>query len=516
MYLPQMCKKIDFYYNKLIYKCFIIKMTLYLENKYNDNDNENYNELTLYNLKDLLSFCNKPNNRICNKTKLIIKCNMIIELPIECNNLINLVTITTLKFVDCDLLIKLPDDCDNLINLNTLIIINCNSLKELSHCIDKLINLTNLEIHNCNMLSELPTTIGNLINLSYMTLCYCNLLNKLPSSIGKLKQLITLKLHSIPLLYLPEDICTLINLKNFDLSHCNMITYLPVNFGNLQNLNILYISQCNALTKLPYSFGKLINLQKLYIQNCDLLIELSTTFGDLINLTHLILSGCIVLSELPDNFGNLLKLTHLSILQCDALKVLPISIGFCNNLQQIIIYNTKISINEYISNIPVSMILCVCLHILAFNNIEQNISVLRKIWYDKIVSYNKLQYTLVYSHTEKEREQFAMTTYYTKPIINCNNRQRITWCYNKHNLCPQNMQHLITIILLALYRIQTLDTTTIEFYYNILLIEDILTKFAISNYDYININKSFFDNLHNIEQQYNNIVNNDNIVEIIL
>jgi len=206
---------------------------------------------------------------------------------------------------------------------------------------------------------------------------------------------------------------------------------------------------------------------------------------------------------LPDSICNLKNLSTLKII-CSNLEVLPEGIGFCSNIEYIIISSSKLSLN----NIPPSMILCVKLKTFNFNNIEYNIDNIRNDWKKKIMSYNENNNS---NPNPNHNPNPNPNPFYTKPIIDV--YSFIKWSYKTHNTHPINTQNTITTLLLIMQQInihihiQKLDkpinnTTPINAFVNTLLIEDVMSNIIYGNYDFTNINKSILYNLENIENAY--------------
>ncbi len=145
-------------------------------------------------------------------------------------------------------------------------------------------------------------------------------------------------------------------------------------------------------------------------------------------------------------------------------------------------------------NIPASIILCINLKLLTYNDVKYNIDETRKIWCSRIMSYNEID---------------NPNPFYTKPMIDV--YYFVKWNYKTHNTHPINTQNTITTLLLIMQNIhiQNLNKPRNSFtntprnsFPDTILIEYVMSNIIYNNYDFININKSIKDNLDNIKLSF--------------
>ncbi|GLJ28459.1 hypothetical protein SUGI_0559870 [Cryptomeria japonica] len=91
-------------------------------------------------------------------------------------------------------------------------------------------------------------------------------LQSLPKNMGCLKNLVCLRLRSVPIKRLPSSVATLRNLQILDLYRSD-IAQLPSNISNLTSLKLLDVSFCEHLQSLPYGVSNLTSLEYLDANN---------------------------------------------------------------------------------------------------------------------------------------------------------------------------------------------------------------------------------------------------------
>jgi disease resistance protein RPS2 len=118
-----------------------------------------------------------------------------------------------------------------------------------------------------NHFTKIPgKVIASMISLKVLDLSNTSV-ESLPNSLGCLKQLVYLKLRSVPIKRLPEALTNLSTLQILDLSSSG-ITQLPSSIHKLRSLCYLDLSYCDDLQCLPLSISRLTSLQHLDIFGC--------------------------------------------------------------------------------------------------------------------------------------------------------------------------------------------------------------------------------------------------------
>ena len=213
--------------------------------------------------------------------------------------------------------------------------------------------------HTPSEKQEIVTLIGRLTGLRRLNLRR-NKLGQLPDNFRNLRELEQLNLGSNYLGDVPEQIRGFSKLKYLHLGNDD-ITDLPAWFGDfaqleyltlhknlklksvevlaaqtsLRTLNIYFLN----LGRLPKFIYELKNLVTLNLWNIN---DLSDDVGRLANLEFFSLCGTPGMRTLPDGFTRLKKLRMTRLFQ-NNLEQLPANIGDLENLEQISLYQNKLS-----------------------------------------------------------------------------------------------------------------------------------------------------------------------------
>eukprot|EP00794_Sanderia_malayensis_P019072 gene19072-20987_t len=196
---------------------------------------------------------------------LILKCNLLVDLPKE---LVFLIQLEVLNLGN-NKLEKIPDILEHLTSLKSLHLFN-NSITELSpKPLSGLTCLTLLNLNN-NHLKALPPEINRLSCLEYLSIDN-NELTELPVEICHLLKLVELHAANNQLQSLPGAIAFLRDLKKIYIQK-NQIEYLPEGLSKCKRLEVLDIS-VNSLRYFPGELVKL-SLKELYCEQNNLLQHL--------------------------------------------------------------------------------------------------------------------------------------------------------------------------------------------------------------------------------------------------
>ncbi|MCK4934851.1 MAG: leucine-rich repeat domain-containing protein, partial [Simkaniaceae bacterium] len=231
-------------------------------------DQQNFNALSLDQIRQLLSIWIENTPAAKNVAHLVIKAQTLRFLPPEIKQLKNLHTFGTWQN---DQLTNLPPETFQLLQLQELSLGNL-QLRDLPEGLSQLQNLKKFSLkcnspsvqHQILQLQQLETLTfrGNLLSAHPIISALQNLvslilsnnqLTDLPPEIGNLKLLKFLYLQNNQITAIPREIGALHNLKRLNLNN-NQITAIPREIGNLPSLQRLYIFN-NPLTELPENFS---------------------------------------------------------------------------------------------------------------------------------------------------------------------------------------------------------------------------------------------------------------------
>ncbi len=213
--------------------------------------------------------------------------------------------------------------------------------------------------HSDSTKEEIMTLVGRLTGLRKLNLRR-NKLFRLPDNFSDLRELEHLNLGSNYLGGVPEQIRGFSKLKYLHLGN-NDITELPVWIGDFAQLDYLtlhknlklksvdalaaqtslrtlniYFLNLGGLPKFIYGLKNLVTLNLWNIN------DLSDDVSKLMNLEFFSLCGTPGMRTLPDGFTRLKKLRMTRVFQ-NNLEQLPANIGDLENLEQISLYQNKLS-----------------------------------------------------------------------------------------------------------------------------------------------------------------------------
>jgi len=184
-------------------------------------------------------------------TKLMLRCNRIVELPSEISRLKEL----QLLSIRNNHLISVAPELDQLVKLQVFDA-RANQLKSIPP-LGGLTSLLELDLqHNC--LSELPSALSNLSSLARLSLGFNNF-SEFPLAVVDMISLVELDLEANSISVVPADIQRMTSLHTLYLSS-NKIKSLPPEIGKLSRLEKLHLARNNLR---PASLTKLASLKKL-------------------------------------------------------------------------------------------------------------------------------------------------------------------------------------------------------------------------------------------------------------
>lgn len=176
-----------------------------------------------------------------------------------------------------------------------------------------------LRLHSLK-LKEIPDDVFQLEHLTSLDI-HDNEITTIPNDIRKLKNLKNLAAHQNKISSVSEQVCLLSDLASLDLG-MNKLSFLPSDFGNLTRLNYLRVSG-NPFAHFPFQISDLPQLETLISDRIGL-----ESFPDALcqipNLRVLNISNNNI-REIPFDFVSLQKLTRL-VIDTDRITNIPIEI----------------------------------------------------------------------------------------------------------------------------------------------------------------------------------------------
>ncbi|MEN4046973.1 hypothetical protein [Sulfurimonas sp. NWX367] len=270
--------------------------------------------------------------------------------------------------------------------------------------------------------------IEYLQNLKDLTIDTVYLLEALPLEITRLKKLQSLKLISLKLKMIPEEIGQLTNLKEFVIAACTHVKSLPLCLVEIPGLEMLVLENCLDLEILPISQKPLHNLKKLIIQSFKRLciLDFIKQFPELEEV-----SLCrIPFVNFPVSLCSLKNLKDLTM-HDTKIKKLPSEIANLKNLE-VFVCDSLTKIPEELCHLP---------KLKEFNYAKRELDVLPAS-IDKLISrgyikikYSETVYTIDTLHNkELLKEGFEVISSYDEYIQEAQQMKIITHRYKQEPL----------------------------------------------------------------------------------
>lgn len=156
----------------------------------------------------------------------------------------------------------------------------------------------------------------------------------------KFKNLHTLTVSSVPVLYLPASLAELPQLTGLELINCDL-SQVPAVVWQCKNLQVLNLS-CNRLDSISPQISQLKQLETLVLGSSacggNPIKTLPENFDQLTQLTDLLLSYTDF-EQVPATIGRLAKLKTLQMLHMRQLKALPETLTQLKNLEVLEIHS---------------------------------------------------------------------------------------------------------------------------------------------------------------------------------
>lgn len=210
-------------------------------------------------------------------------------------------------------------------------------------------SITKLKINSLN-LKELPEELFLFTNLEALDISDNPFidLEKLIEDINKFHKLELLAMNHCGIKKLPDNIHLLRDLKGLALNQ-NVSLFEARSIGQLKNLRYLDLSANKKLKDLPETIGNLKCLEQIVLGGSGF-IRLREELAQCINLKEITANACKIKS-LPSDIGNLKKLIKLN-LGANRIEIIPESIGELKQLKNLSLGTNEIfDLPESISNL---------------------------------------------------------------------------------------------------------------------------------------------------------------------